>query len=96
MDSSATARSEFAIRLYDKLAGTHADKNLFFSPFSIRLALGGHIEIGDQAGFGFVAMAQDYGGVIYEDDLPCTLSEAMVALKKGLRKWFEEEGIEIK
>jgi serpin B len=39
MDTSATARSDFAIRLYDKLAGTHAGNNLFFSPFSIRMAL---------------------------------------------------------
>ncbi len=39
MDTSVTARSDFATRLYDKLAGTHAGKNLFFSPFSIRMAL---------------------------------------------------------
>ena len=42
-----------------------------------------------------MATAQDYGGLIYEDDRPRTLSEAMAALEKGLRKWFEEEGIEI-
>src|SRR5947209_18596662 len=39
MDTSATARSDFATRLYDKLAGTQAGKNLFLSPFSIRVAL---------------------------------------------------------
>lgn len=39
MDTSVTARSDFATRLYDKLAGTHAGKDLFFSPFSIRMAL---------------------------------------------------------
>jgi serpin B len=39
MDTSSTTRSEFATRLYDKLAGTHAGKNLFCSPFSIQVAL---------------------------------------------------------
>src|SRR5436305_1350561 len=39
MDTPATARSDFASRLYDKLAGTQAGKNLFLSPFSIRVAL---------------------------------------------------------
>jgi hypothetical protein len=34
----------------------------------------GHIEIGDQEGFGFVAMALDYGGIVYEDDRPRTLA----------------------
>jgi hypothetical protein len=53
---------------------------------------GGHIEIGDQEGFGFVAMALDYGGAVYEDDRPRTLAEAMATLEKGLRKWFEEQG----
>jgi serpin B len=31
--------TEFATGLYDKLVGTHADENLFLSPFSIRVAL---------------------------------------------------------
>jgi serpin B len=39
MNTPATIRNDFATRLYDKLAGTHAGKNLFFSPFSIRVAL---------------------------------------------------------
>ena len=39
MDTPTTARSDFATRLYDKLAGTQAGKNLFLSPFSIRVAL---------------------------------------------------------
>ena len=39
MDTPATARSDFATRLYDKLAGTQAGKNLFLSPFSIQVAL---------------------------------------------------------
>src|SRR5438105_2674484 len=39
MDTAATARSDFATRLYDKLAATQAGKNLFLSPFSIRVAL---------------------------------------------------------
>jgi hypothetical protein len=55
----------------------------------------GHVEIGDQEGFGFVARALDYGGIVFEDDRPGTLAEAMGALEKGLRKWFKEEGIEL-
>jgi hypothetical protein len=55
----------------------------------------GHIGIGDQEGFGFVAMALDYGGVVYEDDRPRTLAEAMAALEKGLAAWYEEQGIEL-
>src|SRR3954463_1847010 len=39
MDTSATARRDFATRLYEKLAGNQAGKNLFLSPFSIRVAL---------------------------------------------------------
>jgi hypothetical protein len=52
----------------------------------------GHIEIGDQEGFGFVARALDYGGLVFEDDRPDTLAEALAALEKGLRNWFEEQG----
>ncbi len=55
----------------------------------------GHIEIGDQEMFGFVARALDYGGLAFEDDKPDTLAEAMAALEKGLRKWFEEQGIDL-
>jgi hypothetical protein len=33
-----------------------------------------HIEIGDEEGFGFAAMALDYGGIVYEDDRPRTLA----------------------
>ena len=54
----------------------------------------GHIEIGDQEGFGFIVRAIDYGGVIFEDDKPNTLAEAMAALEKGLAEYFEREGIE--
>jgi hypothetical protein len=52
----------------------------------------GHIEIGDQEMFGFVARALDYGGLVFEDDKPDTLAEALAALEKGLKKWFEEQG----
>ncbi len=55
----------------------------------------GDIEIGDQEGFGFVVMALNYGGMVFEDDRPRTLAEAMAALEKGLRKWLEEEGIDL-
>ena len=56
----------------------------------------GHIEIGDQEGFGFVTRGLDYGGVVFEDDRPRSLAEALVALEKGLTKWFEEQGIEVR
>jgi hypothetical protein len=55
----------------------------------------GHIEIGDQEGFGFVVRAVDYGGMVFENDRTGTLAEAMVALAKGLADWFEKEGIEL-
>jgi len=55
----------------------------------------GHIEIGDQEGFGFVVRALDYGGLVFEDDKPESLAEAMAVLEKGLAEWFEEQGIEL-
>lgn len=55
----------------------------------------GHIEIGDQEGFGFIVRALDYGGQVFEDNKPDTLAEAMAALEMGLRKWFKEQGIEV-
>jgi hypothetical protein len=55
----------------------------------------GHIEIGDQEMFGFVARALDYGNLAFEDDRPDTLAEAMAALERGLAKWFEEQGVEV-
>lgn len=54
----------------------------------------GHVEIGDQEGFGFIVRAIDYGGVVFEDDKAGTLAEAMAALEKGLAGHFEREGIE--
>jgi serpin B len=39
MDTTTVARNTFATRLYEKLAGTQAGENLFFSPFSIQVAL---------------------------------------------------------
>jgi hypothetical protein len=55
----------------------------------------GHIEIGDQEMFGFVARALYYRNLAFEDDKPDTLAEAMAALEKGLKKWFDEQGIEV-
>ena len=55
----------------------------------------GHIEIGDQEMFGFVARALDDGGVVFEDDKPDTLAEAMATLEKGLSDWFKEQEIEL-
>src|SRR5262249_26696133 len=55
----------------------------------------GHIEIGDQEGFGFVARAMDYGGgVSFGDDKRATVAESVAALEKGLAHWFEEQRIE--
>lgn len=55
----------------------------------------GHIEIGDQEGFGFIVRAMDYGGQVFEDNKPESLVEAMAALEKGLKKWFKEQGIDV-
>lgn len=55
----------------------------------------GHIEIGDQEMFGFIARALDYGGLAFEDDRPDTLAEAMASLERGLAKWFEEQWVEV-
>ncbi len=55
----------------------------------------GHIEIGDQEMFGFVARALYYGNLAFEDYKPVTLAEAMAALEKGLTEYFEREGIDI-
>jgi hypothetical protein len=55
----------------------------------------GHVEVGDQEMFGFVVRALDYGGLIFEDDKPDTLAEAMAALEKGLTEYFGREGIDI-
>ena len=54
----------------------------------------GHVEIGDQEGFGFVVRALDYGGLVFEDDKPDTLAEALASLERGLTEYFEREGIE--
>jgi hypothetical protein len=53
----------------------------------------GHIEVGDQETFGFVARALGYGGLAFEDDRPDTLAEALAALERGLAGYFEREGI---
>jgi Domain of unknown function (DUF6930) len=53
----------------------------------------GHIEIGDQEMFGFIARALDYGGLAFEDDRPDTLAEALASLERGLAEYFKREGI---
>ena len=55
----------------------------------------GHIEVGDQEMFGFVARALDYGGLTFEDDKPDTLAEALASLERGLAEYFKREGIEL-
>ena len=64
-------------------------------PAIARWVRDGHIEIGDQESFGFVVRALDYGGMVFEDDRPDTLAEAMAALERGIRRWYEEQGIEL-
>jgi hypothetical protein len=54
----------------------------------------GHVEVGDQEMFGFVARALDYGGLAFEDDRPDTLAEALASLERGLAEYFEREGID--
>lgn len=61
-------------------------------PSVARWVLGGHIEIGDQEMFGFVARALDYGGLVVEEENAETLAEAMAALDRALARWFEENG----
>lgn len=55
----------------------------------------GHVEIGDQEGFGFVIRAIGYGGLAFEDDTPETLAEAMAVRESGLSRLFAEQGIEL-
>ena len=55
----------------------------------------GHIEIGDQDGFGFTARALDYGGLVFEDEKPTTLAESLAALEKALTEWFKKQKIEV-
>ena len=54
----------------------------------------GHIEIGDQEGFGFVVRAIDYGGQVFEVDKSGILAKAMASLEHGLARWFKDEGLE--
>lgn len=51
----------------------------------------GHVEIGDQEGFGFVARALDYGGQVFETSQCGTLAEAMAALEQGLAQWLKDQ-----
>jgi hypothetical protein len=55
-----------------------------FFPAIAQWVRDGHIEIGDQEGFGFIARALDYGGLVFEDDKPNTLAEALVSLEQGI------------
>ena len=55
----------------------------------------GWIEVGKQQDSDFVARALYDGGLVFQDDKPTTLAEAMAALEKGLVEWFNEKGIEV-
>lgn len=71
---------------------THLDEKF---PAIAQWVQDGHIEIGDQEGSGFVVRALDYGGLVFEDDTPRTLAEAMASLEIDLREWFKEQGIKL-
>jgi len=43
-----------------------------------------------------IVRALDYGRLVFEDDKPRTLPEAMAALERGLTEWFREQGIEVR
>lgn len=73
---------------------TPSDVQKAFPAIALWVKSYGHIEIGDQEGFGFIVRAIDYGGQVFEDDKPGTLAEAMAALEQGLARWFKNEGIE--
>lgn len=55
----------------------------------------GHIEIGDQDGFGLIARALDYGGLVFEDEKPTTLAESLASLEKAISEWFKKQGIKV-
>jgi hypothetical protein len=55
----------------------------------------GWIEVGKQQDSGFVVRALDDGGLVFENNKPTTLAEALAALEKGLVEWFNEKGIEV-
>ncbi len=44
--------------------------------------------------FGFVTRALYDGNLAFEDDRPDMLAEALASLEKGLREYYEREGIE--
>lgn len=54
----------------------------------------GHIEIGEQEMFGLVVRAFWDGGMVFEDNKPATLAEALAALEEGLTAWMDKQGIE--
>jgi hypothetical protein len=53
----------------------------------------GHIEIGDQEGFGFSARALDYGGLVFETKKVKSLAEAMAALERGVADWLKRDSL---
>jgi hypothetical protein len=64
-------------------------------PAVARWVRDGHVEVGDQETFGFVARALDYGGLAFEDDRPDTPAEALAVLESGLARWFREQWVEV-
>ena len=50
----------------------------------------GHIEIGDQEGFGFVVRALDDAGLVFENNSSTTLAEALAALEEALAGRFRD------
>jgi hypothetical protein len=56
---------------------------------------GGWIEVGQQKETGIVVRALNGDSVVFEDEKPTTLAEAMAALEKGVSEWLKRQGIEI-
>ena len=87
-------RDAHRVGMVKPTAGQQAVEKLF--PAIAQWVRGyGYIEIGEQEMFGFAVRALGYGGMPFEDDRPDTLAEGLAALEQGLRKWFEEQRIEV-
>jgi hypothetical protein len=72
-----------------------ADPGRQFPAIGLWVRESGWVEVGRRKGAGFVARALDDAGLVFEDDRPDTLAEALASLERGLAEYFEREGIEL-
>ena len=70
------------------------DVHKAFPAIAVWVQCYGNIEIGDQEGSGFIVRALNYSGLVFEDDKPRSLAEAMAALEIRLARWFKDNKIE--